>query len=246
MLFYVLFSKLGADAFRCSLNLSPKVLADSPMHSSSQSTLLHLYQYMTQLFCLCPCPRVPSIFSPMFYNSWGMFVCRVCCIFSWKFPLCPLSINWFCVVRGVEGCLFWLCHVCKNYLFTLEPRTPTSTGTYVSIIFHIHEKVLLTIPELKEPAKTMRVPKAQHTLVSSASRRHIVGDISCDTLSYAELWRTFLVDLEATWFSLEQKSCCSCRQTFIYFSRLHQVWKGTENTALIWDLTGLLIILRAC
>ena len=28
---------------------------------------------------------------------------------------------------------------------------------------------------------------------------------------------------EAYWFSLEQKSCCSCRQAFIYFSRLHQV-----------------------
>ena len=29
--------------------------------------------------------------------------------------------------------------------------------------------------------------------------------------------------LEASWFSLEQNSCYSCRQTFIYFSRLHQV-----------------------
>ena len=28
--------------FRCSLNLSPKVLDDSPIYSSPQSTLLHL------------------------------------------------------------------------------------------------------------------------------------------------------------------------------------------------------------
>ena len=51
---------------------------------------------------------------------------------------------------------------------------------------------------------------------------------------------------EASWFSLEQNNCCSCRQAFIYFSRLHQVWKGTGKTALIWGLTGLLSLLRAC
>ena len=28
---------------------------------------------------------------------------------------------------------------------------------------------------------------------------------------------------EGSWFSLEQNSCCSCRQAFIYFSRHHQV-----------------------
>ena len=32
------------------LNLSAKFLADSPMYSSSHSTLLHLYLYMTPLF----------------------------------------------------------------------------------------------------------------------------------------------------------------------------------------------------
>ena len=37
-------------ALRCSLNLSSKFLADSPIYSSSQSTLLHLYLYMTPLF----------------------------------------------------------------------------------------------------------------------------------------------------------------------------------------------------
>ena len=38
----LLWSKIGEGAFWCSLNLSAKVLEDSPMYSSSQSTLPHL------------------------------------------------------------------------------------------------------------------------------------------------------------------------------------------------------------
>ena len=34
----------------CSLNLSPNVLEDSPVHSSSHSTLSSLYLYITTLF----------------------------------------------------------------------------------------------------------------------------------------------------------------------------------------------------
>ena len=43
-------SCIGEGAFRCSLNLSSKFLADSPIYSSSQFTLSHLYLYMTLLF----------------------------------------------------------------------------------------------------------------------------------------------------------------------------------------------------
>ena len=43
-------SFIGEGALRCSLNLSSKFLADSPIYSSSQSTLSHLYLYMTPLF----------------------------------------------------------------------------------------------------------------------------------------------------------------------------------------------------
>ena len=43
-------SCIGEGAFRCSLNLSSKFLADSQMYSSSHSTLSHLYLYMTPLF----------------------------------------------------------------------------------------------------------------------------------------------------------------------------------------------------
>ena len=43
-------SYMRDGALRCSFNLSSKFLADSPMYSSSQSTLSHLYLYMTPLF----------------------------------------------------------------------------------------------------------------------------------------------------------------------------------------------------
>ena len=46
----VRWSCMGDGALRCSLYLSSKFLADSPIYSSSQSTLLHLYLYMTPLF----------------------------------------------------------------------------------------------------------------------------------------------------------------------------------------------------
>ena len=43
-------SYMGDGALRCSFNLSSKFLADSPIYSSSQSTLSHLNLYMTPLF----------------------------------------------------------------------------------------------------------------------------------------------------------------------------------------------------
>ena len=42
-------SYMGQGGFRWSLNLSPNVLEDSPMYSSSQSTLSQWYLYMTPL-----------------------------------------------------------------------------------------------------------------------------------------------------------------------------------------------------
>ena len=41
---------MGDGALRCSFNLSSKFLADSPIYSSSQSTLSHLNLYMTHFF----------------------------------------------------------------------------------------------------------------------------------------------------------------------------------------------------
>ena len=42
-------SWMGEGDFWCSLNLSAKVLADSPMYSSSDLSSLHLYLYITPL-----------------------------------------------------------------------------------------------------------------------------------------------------------------------------------------------------
>ena len=50
-------SCIDEGAFRCSLNLSPKFLTDSPVYSSSHSTLLHLNLYMTPHFL-----RIRSLF----------------------------------------------------------------------------------------------------------------------------------------------------------------------------------------
>ena len=47
----LLWSCIGDGAFRCSLNLSPNVLAVSPIYSSSQSNLLHLNLYILCHFC---------------------------------------------------------------------------------------------------------------------------------------------------------------------------------------------------
>ena len=46
----LLWSNIGEGAFRCSLNLSPNVLAVSPIYSWSHSNLSHLYLYNTTLF----------------------------------------------------------------------------------------------------------------------------------------------------------------------------------------------------
>ena len=43
-------SMMGDGALICSLNLSPKVLPDSPMYTSSQPSLPHQYLYITPLF----------------------------------------------------------------------------------------------------------------------------------------------------------------------------------------------------
>ena len=43
-------SMMGDGDLICSLNVSPKVLPDSPIYSSSQSTLPHLYLYITPPF----------------------------------------------------------------------------------------------------------------------------------------------------------------------------------------------------
>ena len=42
----------GEGDMECSLSLSPKVLADPPIYSISHPNLLHIYPYITPLFCV--------------------------------------------------------------------------------------------------------------------------------------------------------------------------------------------------
>ena len=51
-------------------------------------------------------------------------------------------------------------------------------------------------------------------------------------------------NLEVGWYFLGQKISWSCWQAFIYFCRLHQVWKGTGKHVLISSLKCLLSMLR--
>ena len=49
----LLWSWIGEGAFKCALNLSPNVLAVSPIYSSSHSNLSHLNLYVMPLVLLC-------------------------------------------------------------------------------------------------------------------------------------------------------------------------------------------------
>ena len=68
-------SMMGDGAPMCSLYLSPNVLPDSPMYYSSQSTLPHLYLYVTPLFLgmvslsLGCTRRSLIVLPPLKYNS---------------------------------------------------------------------------------------------------------------------------------------------------------------------------------
>ena len=69
----ILMSKIGDGAFKCSLSLSPKVLSDSPIYSSSQSILPQLYLLAmislsfgdTRMF-LSGCPPLKCTANPCF------------------------------------------------------------------------------------------------------------------------------------------------------------------------------------
>ena len=73
-------SYIGDGAFRCSLYLSSKVLADSPIYSSSQSISSHLNHYITLLFFLMlslslgDTSKFLMVFPPLEYTSIPYFL----------------------------------------------------------------------------------------------------------------------------------------------------------------------------
>ena len=112
------------QVLRCSLSLSPKVLADSPMFSSSQSNLLHLY--------CCPYPwRQPGGFWWWFlpWSGLGHLFCHKC---SWSFCLNPL--------HGIPqyGCCCYCgcwCYGCCCYCFCLSGAAfPAPTIWYLNLL----------------------------------------------------------------------------------------------------------------
>ena len=105
----LLCSNVGGGAFRCSLYLSSKVLADSPMYLSSDSVLPHLYQYM-MLLCFVMASlsfgninRFLKCFHP--WSIPGLHTCyKWSCSFHiglwYKVPQCDISSVsgwWFCL-----------------------------------------------------------------------------------------------------------------------------------------------------
>ena len=103
---------MGEGSFRYSLNLCPKILADSPMFSSSNSSLLHLYQYITPLFCLIVSlslgatrmffnilPLLKYVCIPYFLQMFLMLSNSPC---VYHMTMCSLFfVGWFCVVLFV-------------------------------------------------------------------------------------------------------------------------------------------------
>ena len=119
-------SYMEEDALRWSLNLSPKVLANSPMYSSSHSTLSHVNLYITLLFSVLVllslgvttsfCNVLPLL---------NVFVCHVFYIYSWglhivlgckRWQCGQLYFQWSCLVHLI---VVWIslgivlhCHLC--------------------------------------------------------------------------------------------------------------------------------------
>ena len=69
----LIWSCIGEGALRCSLTLSSKFLADSPIYSWPQSTLSHLYLYMTPLLLRIGSLSLGAIRRPLMV--WPPFRC---------------------------------------------------------------------------------------------------------------------------------------------------------------------------
>ena len=96
----LLCSNIVDGAFKCSLYLSSKVLADSPMYSSSHSVLPHLHQYMMLLCFLIPSLSFGNI-SKFFrvFPPWSMHRLHTC--YRWT---CSFHIGLCCKVLLCDIC----------------------------------------------------------------------------------------------------------------------------------------------
>ena len=95
-------SWIGEGDFWCSLNLSAKVLADSPMYSSSHPSSLHLYLYMTPLLLVIGSLSFRAIRRP--FMVWPPLKCTCNPYFLQVFLILSLSPCWY----GTTMCTFLL------------------------------------------------------------------------------------------------------------------------------------------
>ena len=76
----LLWSWIGEGVFRCSLNLSPNVLAVSPMYSSSHSNLSLWNRYIMSLFfVMWSLSFGATNYLLWFFHSWSVLGCHIFC-----------------------------------------------------------------------------------------------------------------------------------------------------------------------
>ena len=164
----VKWSWIGEGDFWCSLYLSPKVLADSPMYSSSHSTLLHLKLYIAPLLfsigslslgfirrflIVCPpfkCTSIPfflQVLLKLSLSPWwyGTVICDLC---SWLLLMFLLffffleSVVWFLIFTLFRAQVGYL------HLFSdLYRCSSSSCRCFVSeqMVFALWNKVPITL-----------------------------------------------------------------------------------------------------
>ena len=133
----LIWSCIGEGALRCSLNLSSKFPADSPMYSWSQSTLSCLYLYMTPLLL-----RIGSLSLGAIRRSlmvWPSFRC-ISIPYGGKepqyvflAPCCCLELSCCCFHCFSSGLMFG-----SLILLCLEPNLGTCicSGIWTDVSLH--------------------------------------------------------------------------------------------------------------
>ena len=125
-------SYVGEGAFRCSLNLSANVLDDSPIYSSSHSTLSHFYLYMTPLFIRIWSLSFGAIRRFLMESPPLKYICTPC------LPHAFLMLSLQNLMRTIKEAL---------YIRVNNPSLNRDIGKYHQP--HIWDKVLFNITELK-------------------------------------------------------------------------------------------------
>ena len=112
-------SWIGEEDFWWSLNLSAKVLADSPIYSSSHPSSLHLYLYITPLLLVIGSLSFGGIRRPLMV--WPPLKCTCTPYFLQVFSILSLSPCWYWTImyKFLLLLLFWPVCLTNMYKFLL-------------------------------------------------------------------------------------------------------------------------------